>query len=92
MPLSFAPPIMAWWTGWKCHFVPAYGSGLSSVNQIVISVPFTTASLSLTVDGTAVDVPYIDADDRLWMSRPRQKPPTLIPDSLRKTAFEFRFP
>lgn len=39
-----------------------------------ISVPFTTGSLSLSVDGAVVEAPYIDGDDRLWMSRPRQKP------------------
>jgi len=39
-----------------------------------ISVPSTTASLALKVDGAVVKAPYIDGDDRLWMSRPRQKP------------------
>ncbi|WP_300667403.1 hypothetical protein [Desulfoluna sp.] len=39
-----------------------------------IPIPSTTASLLLTVDGTAVEVPYIDAGDRLWMRRPSQKP------------------
>ncbi|VVS92083.1 hypothetical protein [Desulfoluna spongiiphila] len=39
-----------------------------------ISVPSTTASLALSVDGAVVKAPYIDGEDRLWMSRPRQAP------------------